>query len=63
MGSQNKKFEKPWRRGLKHYILYCLENDNFKAAYISSVSTEWIVLVCFIKYVATITIKNEFTYR
>jgi len=29
----------------------------------SSVSTEWIVLVCFIKYVTTITIKKEFTYR
>jgi len=27
----------------------------------SSVSTEWIALVCFIKYVATITIKKEFT--
>jgi len=40
-----------------------LENDNFKAAYISSVSTEWIVLGSFIKYAATITIKNEFTYR
>jgi len=44
-------------RGLKHYILYCLENDNFKTAYISPVSTEWIVLVWFIKYVVIITIK------
>jgi len=21
-----------WHSGLKHYILYCLENDNFKTA-------------------------------
>jgi len=54
------KFEKPWRRGLKHYILYCLENDNFKAAWISSVSTEWIVLVSFIKYVATYDKKGVY---
>jgi len=27
------------------------------------VSTEWIVLVSFIKCVATITVKKEFTYR
>jgi len=27
------------------------------------VSTEWIVLVSFIKYMATITMKKEFTYR
>jgi len=27
------------------------------------VSTEWNVLVSFIKYVVTITIKKEFTYR
>jgi len=26
-------------RGLKHYILYCLENDNFKTAEISPVFT------------------------
>jgi len=26
------------------------------------VSTEWIVLVCFVKYVAIIIIKKEFTY-
>ena len=25
---------RPWHRGLKHYILYCLENDNFKTAWI-----------------------------
>jgi len=34
-----------WYRGWKHYILYCLENDNFKTAWISPVPTEWIVLV------------------
>jgi len=34
-----------WNRGWKHYILYCLENNNFKTAWISPVSTEWIVLV------------------
>jgi len=62
MGTQNKNLDKPRHRGLKHYILYCLENDNFKRAQISSVSTECILLVCFIKYVVTITIKNEFTY-
>jgi len=22
----------PWHKGLKHYILYCLENDNLKTA-------------------------------
>jgi len=39
-------------------ILYCLENGNFKTAWISPVSTEWIVLVW---------LKNsgfyKFTYR
>jgi len=35
-----------------------LENDNFKTVYIiSSVSTEWIVLVCSMKYVVTILQK------
>ena len=29
---RTKKFEKPWHRGLKHYILDCLENDNLKTA-------------------------------
>ena len=33
-----------WYRGWKHYSL---ENDNFKTAWISPVSTEWIVLVSF----------------
>jgi len=42
-----------WHRGLKHYILYCLENDNLQTASISLVSTEWIVFVWFIKYVVT----------
>jgi len=37
-----------------------LENDNLKTANITPVSTEWIVLVCSIKYVVTIT--KEFTY-
>jgi len=40
-----------------------LENDNFKTAYISLVSTQRIVLVWFIKYVVTNTIKKEFMYR
>jgi len=40
-----------WRRGLKHYILYCLENDNTKTAQISPVSADWVVFVWFIKYV------------
>jgi len=26
------KFGHPWYRGLKHYILYFLENENLKAA-------------------------------
>jgi len=43
--------------------MYCLENDHFKTAYISSVFTEWIVLVFSIKYVVTVTIKKEFIYR
>jgi len=47
-----------WHKGLKHYVLYCLENDDFKTAQISPVSTEWIVLVWFIKYVVTITISK-----
>jgi len=34
-----------WYRRWKHYILWCLENDNFKTAWISPVFTEWIVLV------------------
>ena len=34
-----------WYRGWKHYLFYCLENENFKTAWISLVSTEWIVLV------------------
>jgi len=38
-----------------------LENDNFKTALMSSssVSTEWIVLVCFKKYVVIIAIKRS----
>jgi len=32
-------------RGWKYYILYCLENDNFKTAWIIPASAEWIVLV------------------
>jgi len=48
-----------WHRGLKHYILYFLENDKLKTAEINPVSTEWVVLVRSIKYVVTIT--KEFT--
>ena len=48
-----------YRRGLKHYILYCLEHDSLETAYINPVSTEWIVLVWSIKYVVIIT--KEFT--
>jgi len=29
-----RKVRNPWYRGWKHYILYCLENDNFKTAWI-----------------------------
>jgi len=36
-----------YSRGWKHYTLYCLENDNFKTAWISPLSTECIVLVWF----------------
>jgi len=31
-GPQTKKFGDPWHKGLKHCILYCLENDNYKTA-------------------------------
>jgi len=63
MGRRTKRFEKYWQRGLKHYILYFMENDNLKTEWISSVSTECIVLVWFIKYVVTIIMKKEFAYR
>jgi len=36
----------PWHRGLKHYILYCLENDNFKTAYKSCV--HWMDCACLV---------------
>jgi len=29
-----------YHRGLKHYILYCMENDKLKTAYINLASTE-----------------------
>jgi len=35
-----------------------LENDNFKTSQISPASTEWIVLVGFIKYVVIVTTKK-----
>jgi len=31
-GTRAKLNAHPWHRGLKHYILYCLENDNLKTA-------------------------------
>jgi len=32
--------------------------DNFKRTYISLLSTEWIVLVWFMKYVVALTVKK-----
>jgi len=40
----------PWHKGLKRYILSCLEIDNLKTAWINPVSTEWIRLVWSMKF-------------
>ena len=47
-GRRTKKFEKSWQTGLKHYILYFVENDNFKTE-INTPCVHWMYCACLVR--------------